>query len=262
MTPSGSPAVLPPLPSGFQWLIEGGLVAVRPETSAAEAVFTTRVGGGCPPPCDSLTMSYRQRGIDLPADEWQALVSDNRKRCSALIDANPHWTRSRLVHGADVVEATWEPGAPEKPDADGLWTTDSSRTLAVTAADCVPVLLALPGRVAAVHAGWRGALAGVIEAAVRQAPGSEVFIGPSIGPCCLELGEEITSAFVRAYGPEVQSRAGHVDLWRAAELAAMRAGARVVATARLCTFCLPSLFFSHRRDRGLTGRQALVARVA
>jgi hypothetical protein len=112
---------------------------------------------------------------------------------------------------------------------------------------------------AAVHAGWRGLVSGVVARASEVVEASAAWAGPAIGPCCFEVGGDVVEAFGRRFGAEVVADERHVDLWRATELAALRAGVADVRSARVCTSCHSDLFFSHRRDRGRTGRQALVA---
>ena len=138
-------------------------------------------------------------------------------------------------------------------------------------ADCVPVILAGEVDVAVAHAGWRGLLGGVVQEAARRmtAPPGLAFIGPSIGPCCYAVGDDVAEAFSRRYGARavIDGRAGgapHVDLWAAAEIALQEVevpAARVV-NPRLCTSCNADLFYSHRVSGGVTGRHGAVAWVA
>jgi copper oxidase (laccase) domain-containing protein len=83
-------------------------------------------------------------------------------------------------------------------------------------------------------------------------------LGPGIGPCCYEVGKEVAEPFRRRFGPEVAPN-GRLDLWSATEDALRQAGCAEVDRSDLCTYCHPDVFFSHRRDRGLTGRQGVVA---
>ena len=146
--------------------------------------------------------------------------------------------------------------------------TDSADvTPLVLVADCVPLALAAPGAVAMVHCGWRGVAAGIVERAVtalcRLADAGEVSaaIGPAIGPCCYEVGPEVSDVFARN---------GHTDaldgrMLEPAARGVLRAGAlgvEDIALAGMCVSCHPDLFFSHRRDGGLTGRQAGLAWLA
>jgi hypothetical protein len=154
-------------------------------------------------------------------------------------------------------------------EADALWTDEPGVSVGVRTADCVPVLIEdwASGRVAAVHAGWRGVLAGVTSRAVDAlvAAGSarddlRAAVGPCIQRCCYEVDGDLPARFARAHGDAVvvavpgRERA-HLDLPLAlvGELErAGVAGARV-AVLRHCTHC-DARFFSHRRDRGVTGR--------
>jgi YfiH family protein len=134
-------------------------------------------------------------------------------------------------------------------------------------ADCLPVAIARRNgdrpALAVLHVGWRGLLAGIVAngAAVLGDGPLAAAIGPGIGPCCYEVGAEVAEPFEREFGAEVVKDT-KLDLWRAAELALRRAGVAEVERTDLCTFCHAELFFSHRRDRGVTGRQGVIAAVA
>jgi YfiH family protein len=149
-------------------------------------------------------------------------------------------------------------------DCDALVTTVPGLVVAVTAADCLPLLYSAPGAVAAAHAGWRGIAAGVAEAALREiaraaAVAPEVVaihLGPCIRPCCYEVGEDVATRFPAAAVRRDAARP-RLDLARAVRLRLAEHG---VPEARIhdcsvCTACDPATYFSHRRDRGLTGRQ-------
>jgi YfiH family protein len=130
-------------------------------------------------------------------------------------------------------------------------------------ADCLPIALARAnGRpaLAVLHAGWRGLLAGIVErgaAALGKGPLAAA-IGPGIGPCCYEVGDEVTAPFRDRFGEGVVA-GRNLDLAEAAERALRAAGVESVELVALCTSCEEGLFFSHRRDRGRTGRQGVVA---
>jgi hypothetical protein len=135
--------------------------------------------------------------------------------------------------------------------------------LLALAADCLPIALARanghePG-LAVLHAGWRGLLGGIASAGVEALGGGPVAaaVGPGIGPCCYDVGEEVATPFRLAFGLDVV-RDGKLDLWSAAERALREAGVARVDRVDLCTACDPERFFSHRRDRGLTGRQGVI----
>ncbi len=126
--------------------------------------------------------------------------------------------------------------------------------LLVLVADCLPVALAAPGQVAMLHCGWRGLAGGIVARAAAEfgdAPAAAV--GPGIGQCCYEVGDEVLEAFSDV--PDAAD--GHMlDLRRVAEARLRAAGVERIEHVDLCTACRPDLFFSHRRDNGVTGRQA------
>jgi hypothetical protein len=185
---------------------------------------------------------------------------------------------ARQVHGAQGVQVLDQPPAEIRAaEADYLFTDRPGVTVGVITADCVPLLLADATRpaVAAAHAGWRGLVAGVIAAAVRSLVGLGsrpqdlvAGLGPCIGPCCFEVGEEVATAFADAFGGDrdIVLPAGvgptplpkpHVDLWRAARAALMKAGvdASRIADPPGCTMCQPERFYSYRRDGARIGQQ-------
>jgi copper oxidase (laccase) domain-containing protein len=112
------------------------------------------------------------------------------------------------------------------------------------------------------HAGWRGLLAGILGAGVRALGprGVVAAIGPSIGPCCYEVGEEVARPYREAFGDDV-AQDGTLDLWTAAERALRAAGVQQIDRGNICTSCHGERFFSHRRDAGKTGRQGVIAYV-
>jgi hypothetical protein len=117
----------------------------------------------------------------------------------------------------------------------------------------------LPG-LAVLHVGWRGLLAGIVSAGAK-ALGEGPFaaaIGPGIGPCCYEVGDEVAAPFRERFGDDVLA-GRNLDLAEATERTLRAADAETVERVRLCTSCEEELFFSHRRDRGVTGRQGVLA---
>jgi copper oxidase (laccase) domain-containing protein len=132
-------------------------------------------------------------------------------------------------------------------------------------ADCLPVALARqsgePG-LALLHAGRLGLLEGVLEAGVAALGGKPLAaaVGPGIGPCCYEVGEEIASAYRTRFGADAV-RGRNLDLWTVAERALRAAGVERVERVDVCTACNAE-FFSHRRDAGVTGRQGVIGYVA
>ena len=218
--------------------------------------FTTRRGGVSEAPFDTLNLG---RLTDDPPEH----VAENRRRLCAELDTDPdRLCFGRQVHGADVRRAagSGEPG-------DGLWTDTPGEPLLVFTADCLPVAIVRANggapAVAALHVGWRGLLAGILENAASILGGGRLaaVIGPGIGPCCYEVGREVADPFRERFGERVVE-GGRLDLWTSAERALKAAGVADVYRTDFCTACNAELFFSHRRDDGRTGRQGMVAYVA
>lgn len=218
--------------------------------------FTTRVGGVSTGPYSSLNLG-RSTGDDV------ARVAENRRRACALLDADhSRLASNRQVHSATINEAL--PGS-DGTVGDGLWSERTGTPILALAADCVPVALAAPGRarLAVLHAGWRGLSQGVIAAgATALRCGEEgvelaAAIGPSAGPCCYEVGDEVS----RLFDADLTQRR-KLDLWSATERMLRAAGVARVERVDLCTICHPELFFSHRRDGRPRGVQGVIGYVA
>jgi YfiH family protein len=189
-------------------------------------------------------------------------AADARERLRAGLGVE-RLVRGHQVHGTVVrrvltLPAEEPPGA-RLPDADGQATTLTGMAMMVLTADCLPVALASENAVAMVHAGWRGLAAGVLEsgvAALRELGGEQrivAVIGPGAGPCCYEVGPEVTAAFGGAHLDE-----GRIDLRAIARDRLLAAGVAEVGGVPACTICDES-FFSHRREAARAGRQAGVA---
>jgi YfiH family protein len=223
-----------------------------------EVVFTTRVGGVSEGPYASLNLG-RKTGDDVDR------VDENRRRACAEIGADAELLALNYqVHSATVYRA--RPGA-RGDRGDGLWTDEPGLPLLAMSADCLPLALARADNaapaVAVLHAGWRGLLAGVVEAGVAALGAGPVAaaVGPAIGPCCYEVHDDVADPFRARFGDDIV-RNGKLDLWRAAEIALTDAGVAQVERTDLCTSCHPELFFSHRRDGKPRGVQGVLARVA
>jgi copper oxidase (laccase) domain-containing protein len=113
---------------------------------------------------------------------------------------------------------------------------------------------------AMVHCGWRGLAGGIVAGAAGAVDAEAAAIGPGIGPCCYEVGNEVLEPFRERFGAGVL-RGDRLDLWTSAERALTDAGVADVHRTDLCTACNAELFFSHRRDAGRTGRQGMIALV-
>lgn len=206
--------------------------------------FADRNGGVSEPPFDSLNVSV------TVGDGEQAATNRARIAGALGFDAG-RLAQVRQVHGAAVLDAPAGCSGVQG-EGDGLVARDPGVVLGILTADCVPVLLEGERGVAALHAGWRGLVAGVLEEGVRQVgPVRAAWVGPCIHACCYEVGDDVSEAFTRAGLPVADER--HVDPADAARSALQRAGVRNLAVATECTSSDRN-FFSYRRD-GTTGRQ-------
>jgi polyphenol oxidase len=158
---------------------------------------------------------------------------------------------ARQVHGAELAFHD-APGA-ETLEADGHVVVAPGVAGLVYTADCLPVALAGPDGAAILHCGWRGLAAGIVARGAAVVGATHAAIGPGIGPCCYEVGEEVLDAFADLGADVAKGRA--LDLPEVARRLLAEAGVGEVDSADLCTRCEESLFFSHRRDGG-PGRQA------
>ena len=219
--------------------------------------FSTRTGGVSTGPYDSLNLG-------LLTDDAPANVQENRRRLCERVGADPaRLAQNRQVHGDRVNEAI---AGERGRDGDGLWTNEPDVPIVALSADCLPVALAATDgepRLAVLHVGRAGLLDGIVRAGRDVFDGAAVraVIGPGIGPCCYEVGDEIRAAYHARFG-EAVIHGRRLDLWTATELALRESGVADVERADLCTACNPELFFSHRRDAGVTGRQGVIGYVA
>jgi purine-nucleoside/S-methyl-5'-thioadenosine phosphorylase / adenosine deaminase len=248
------------------WREHDGVAWLEWRAGHVVAAFPARAGGVSAEPFDSLNLG-------LSVDDRPADVLENRRRLCAAVGVPPE----RLVvpgqvHGTSVAWVSDEDagrGAVASESVigghDGLLTRAAGLGLAISYADCVPVVIAADGEegpaFATVHAGWRGMLAGIVGAAARELGRGRrltaAVVGPSIGPCCFTVDEELGRRF-RARFPD-SAGASTVDLWRCArrELEAAGVPPAAIAVAGLCT-STDRRFFSHRRD-GTTGRHLAIA---
>lgn len=258
---------------------DAAVLLAAPNLSAVPHAFSTRRGGVSKGPFESL--NFGNPGETPPeARDPIANIRENWRRSMELIGASGRQlVEVHQVHGAVVHEV--RPGEPAHPQvndtrADAIVTDDPTRLVAVRIADCAPVLISsIDGRVvAAVHAGWRGVISGIVNAALaamrRIAPescaaGLVAAIGPCIGPGAFEVGPEVASEFARVFGvgtPHLRAGQGDrslVDIPGALGDQLRSAGVGDVAALNRCTFSEPEWFFSHRlatHQRRLTGRMA------
>jgi len=276
-----------PLPGAFEWARYpwGQAIRCRPLAAVADHCFTTRTPVFGPGPL-------------TPGDGWHRVAISMGVSARSIV-------RLRQVHGARVVHLRKDDAFP--PEASDWNVGDIAASdhpgvaLSVRVADCVPILLAdaRTGTVAAVHAGWRGTAAGAARSAVEalgerfaSAPGDLVAaIGPSIGPCCYRVGQDVRVAFEAAstwagaldawfsHVPTVQAVLGvpgsdpaasgggpalFLDTWsaNADQLRAAGVPAAQVHVSRACTSCYRGVFHSYRVDGERAGRMIGVIRAA
>lgn len=219
------------------------------------ALSTLRTGGISSGVFDSLNLAAHV------GDRLES-VAGNRARLKAEfgLPAEPLWLNQN--HGVTTVHAD---DATPTPSADASWTARKGIVCAVMTADCMPVLLcSLNGdRVAAVHAGWRGLLGGVIESAIKTmaTTGLMAWLGPAIGPDAFEVGDEVRAAFITrnpAFAPAFRQTGDTLwlaDIYELGRIVLRQAGVTAIHGGAACTFSQPNDFFSYRRDRE-TGRMA------
>jgi YfiH family protein len=222
-----------------------------------EVVFTTRDGGVSEGPFESLNLGRRT------GDEVERVDENRRRLCAAVGAEEQDLTLGFQTHSTVVNRA--EAGSRGAP-GDGLWTDEPGIPMVALGADCALIAMARTNgsepALAVLHAGWRGLLDGIVDSAAKiLGPGFAAVVGPTIGPCCYEVGEEVAAPFRRAFGLDLV-RDGRLDLWSAAERALRAAGCARVDRVDLCTACSPERFFSHRRDDGITGRQGVIGLIA
>ncbi|MCL4514358.1 MAG: peptidoglycan editing factor PgeF [Firmicutes bacterium] len=242
--------------------------------------FSTRLGGVSKPPCDSLNLGYHV------ADDPEA-VAENRRRFLAVLGINrAQLVTAEQVHGdrvAVVDEKLLEVGR-QLPDAlnpllsatDAMVTAIPWMALAIFTADCVPILIVDPVRraIGAAHAGWQGTVRKIAARTVRAMQDSFgtrpedclVALGPSIGPCCYEVDGRVMDRIHENFSASdrlATPRGGGkwlLDLWAANSRSLQETGVKEenLLTSGCCTGCQPGLFFSHRAEKGKSGRMAAI----
>lgn len=225
----------------------------------ATVCFSSRIGGVSEGPYESLNL-----GI-LTEDRRDDVLANRLRLAGALGIDGDRVAMGRQVHGAGlemdgpIPGPFADPGDLPPPESDGQLGSQRDRPLLVLVADCLPVALLGDRGLAMLHCGWRGLAAGIIEAAAARIGARSAAIGPGIGPCCFEVGPEVERAFAGLGAGLMAGR--NLDLPEVARRKLVAAGAMEVESAGVCTFC-DERFFSHRRDGGITGRQAGIAWLA
>ena len=249
-------------------MLDADLPLIFPDWPAPQSIracVTTRMGGVSCAPFDQLNLGTHV------GDDPQA-VAENRARLRAVLPTEPAWLNQ--IHGIQVVRAEQVDCHQPPPDADASVTSTPNQVCVVMTADCLPVLLCNRAGtvVGAAHAGWRGLLAGVIEATINamEHPPEQLmaWLGPAIGPQAFEVGEEVRMSFiadlpasVAAFRPSPNKDKWLADIYQLARLRLLRAGVIGVHGGHSCTVSDSERFFSYRRDQQ-TGRMASLIWIA
>lgn len=238
----------------------------------ATVLFTDRTGGVSRAPYDSANVGFNT-GDNL------ADLAENRRIVRDRFPGPRAWVRAEQVHGADIAYVGRDSLSLQCSDlqgsvgpADGIVTVRPDVSPVIFTADCAPVALSMDGAIAAVHGGWRGLRAGVIERAVETlrsvagkalAGGSAIsaVIGPCIHPCCYEFPKDQLEVMTRRFSDSVEgvTREGRpaLDIAAAVRAALERSNVLAIDDVDACTGCNQN-YFSHRRDGPTTGRQVML----
>jgi YfiH family protein len=215
--------------------------------------FSLRTGGVSLSPFETLNLGFSV------GDQPQA-VEENLRRLRGAAGIEREIATATQVHGDRVVDQDLrEVLASTEPQAAGADALVSeTAAVGVRAADCVPILLCAGRKVAAVHSGWRGTRLKVVRRALhalRVEPQQVLAaIGPNIGRCCYEVSPELAAEFREQFGPTAVDEKRHLDLRFCVEATLREAGVTRIEQVPGCTSCDSGSFFSHRRDKGRTGR--------
>ncbi|MEH6569726.1 MAG: peptidoglycan editing factor PgeF [Halioglobus sp.] len=240
---------------------------IEPDWPAPErvvALSTTRAGGYS-------RGVYRGLNLGHHVDDDAGAVAENRRLLQSELPAGAIVSWLTQIHGNKVISAG---GEQAYPCADGAWTVQPGQVCAVLSADCLPVLLCDKNgsAVAAVHAGWRGLLSGILETSVAAMPATPgdmlAWLGPAIGPTAFEVGPEVREGFVSAAAENSRAHVDQcfvpsphfdgrflADLYTLARIRLAACGVSRIYGGEFCTLSDPERFYSYRRD-GQTGRMA------
>jgi YfiH family protein len=238
----------------MDWRERDGVKWLEADLPGATAAFSTRVGGVSGGDFASLN-------VGLLTDDEPENVRTNRLRLAAALDRDPeavlfgHQVHETTIQRRDAAPDPNQVTAltPLREKADAQVTANPALTPLVQVADCLPIALVGERGVAMLHCGWRPLAGGLIRRGVEELGARAAAVGPGIGRCCYEVGEDVLERFA-----ELDDVAGGrmLDLVAVARQLLERAGVASIEASDLCTSCNPELFFSHRRDSGRTGRQA------
>ncbi len=231
----------------MEWRERNGVRWLEADLGGARAAFSTRLGGISEPPFDRLNLG-------LLTEDAEEAVAENRQRLAvALGFAAEQIAFARQVHGTQLIHHPREGGLEE---ADGHVVTEPGLAPLVFVADCLPVALYGSEGLAMVHAGWRGLAGGILAAGAEAVGATSAAIGPGIGPCCYEVGEEVLSAFA-GLGDVASGRM--LDLPELARRLLAQAGVERVESRRALHQLRARAVLLPPPRRGRTGRQAGLA---
>ncbi len=239
----------------MEWCEEDGVRWLEADLPGATAAFSTRIGGVSYGAFEALNVGL------LTDDEPDAVYANRARLAAAVGRAGADVLFGLQVHAAELAIRDEAPDpnpylsrVPQTQEADGQVTANADLTPLVQVADCLPVALAGDRGVAMLHCGWRGLAAGIVESGVEAVGATAAAIGPGIGPCCYEVGDEVLDSFATLGDGVADGRM--LNLPEVARRLLEASGVEQMEGAGTCTSCNPDLFFSHRRDHGRTGRQA------
>ncbi len=238
----------------MDWREQDGVRWLEASLPGATAAFSTRIGGVS-------EGDFATLNVGLLTDDEADAVLANRNRLAIALGRDPDGVLfGHQVHGAEVQrrDAAPDPNpfttlTPLRDRVDAQVTERPSLTPLVQVADCLPVALVGERGVAMLHCGWRPLASGLIRRGVEEVGAVAAAIGPGVGRCCYEVGQEVLDEFADL---DDVAEGRMLDLVAVARQLLARAGVGSVEASDLCTSCNPEVFFSHRRDSGRTGRQA------
>lgn len=231
-------------------------------TGLVRAVTSLRQGGVSQAPYRSLNLG------EHVGDDIQAVRTNREMFCQAIGLRRRGFVYCRQVHSDCVVVVDESADRLQRPiaEADAMVANRPSLALGVFTADCVPIFVLDVGTpaIGIIHAGWRGALAGIAAKTIRvmrcqfgSSPSNcRIHLGPSIQKCCYQVDVSLAEQFERKFGPSVRVKNAHIDLHAANVHQLVHAGVPTdaISATGVCTACRTDLFFSHRAENGLTGR--------
>ncbi|MDF3054842.1 MAG: multi-copper polyphenol oxidoreductase, laccase [Gammaproteobacteria bacterium] len=230
-----------------------------PAPNNISAYTTLRFNGHSKPPFDSFNLSTRE-----PADSQDALANRQQLKSELELTTDPFWISQ--THGTHAIQA--DACTEINPEADASYTSRPNTVCTVLTADCLPLLVCSKAgtEVAAIHAGWKGLQAGVIESTFSKltTPPGEclVWLGPAIGPNAFEVGDDVRQLFLTVDAEAEQAfkmirpNKWLCDIYTIARQRLAKIGVKNVYGGEHCTYSEADRFYSFRRDKGLTGRMA------